>query len=129
MTTPIVHMPGLRNVTQRQAAIMELAGRLAQRLDERARVNDQASRFPLENYPDLHEAGYLRLALPQAYRGDGVDLFDMVLAQEILGRGDASTALVTGMNLSLLGRVIDARAWPDPVLADICTTLAREGGT
>jgi alkylation response protein AidB-like acyl-CoA dehydrogenase len=124
-----MHMPGLHNPTPRQRAIMQRAGTLAARFSERAQVNDVASVFPHENYRDLHEAGYLRLALPTSYGGEGADVFDMVLAQEILGRGDASTALVVGMMLSLLGRVIDARAWPDDVLADICGTLAREGGT
>jgi alkylation response protein AidB-like acyl-CoA dehydrogenase len=123
------HMPGLRDATARQQEIMRLSGELAARLHRRATENDTQSIFPLENYSDLHESGYLRLALPREYGGEGADVFDMVLAQEILARGDASTALVTGMNLSLLGRVIESQAWPDAVLADICTTLARHGGT
>ncbi|HEY1936020.1 MAG TPA: acyl-CoA dehydrogenase family protein [Acetobacteraceae bacterium] len=123
------HMPGLRNPTARQQQIMQLAGELSTRLHQRATENDPQSRFPLENYQDLHEGGYLRLAVPREYGGDGADVFDMVLAQEIVARGDASTALVTGMNLSLLGRVIDTNAWPHDVLADICTTLVRDGGT
>ena len=124
-----MHMPGLHNPTPHQKQIMQRAGTLAARFSERAQANDVASIFPHENYRDLHEAGYLRLSLPTEYGGEGADVFDMVLAQEILGRGDASTALVVGMMLSLLGRVIDARAWPDAVMADICGTLAREGGT
>jgi len=123
------HMPGLRNATERQGAIMQLAGDLAARFAERAAETDPHSLFPLDNYRELHEAGYLRLALPLQYGGDGADVFDMVLAQEILARGDASTALVTGMHFALLGRVIDTNAWPDDVLAGICATLARDGGT
>ena len=123
------HMPGLRHPTERQQAIMQLAADLAVRLHERATENDPRSVFPFENYRDLHASGYLRLALPREYGGEGADVFDMVLAQEVLARGDASTALVTGMNLSLLGRVTDSRAWPEEVLAEICTTLARDGGT
>lgn len=124
-----VHMPGLRNPTARQQTVMQLAAELAARLHERATENDVNSVFPLDNYKDLHESRYLRLALPREFGGEGTDIFDMVLAQEILARGDASTALVTGMNLSLLGRVMDSQAWPRDVLADICTTLARDGGT
>jgi len=124
-----MHMPGLRKPTVRQQAIMQLAGDLAARFDERVAQNDPQSLFPHENFRDLHTSGYLRLALPQDYGGDGADVFDMVLAQEILARGDASTALVTGMHLSLLGRVMDSNAWPKDVLAEICTTLAHEGGT
>jgi alkylation response protein AidB-like acyl-CoA dehydrogenase len=124
-----MHMPGLYRPTAHQRDIMQRAGALAATFSERAQVNDLASIFPHENYRDLHEAGYLRLALPVQYGGEGADVFDMVLAQEILGRGDASTALVVGMMPSLLGRVIDDRAWPEEVLADICGTLARDGGT
>jgi alkylation response protein AidB-like acyl-CoA dehydrogenase len=123
-----MHMPGLRHPTDRQQAVMQLAGDLATRFSARADQNDVASIFPQQNYHDLHAAGYLRLALPREYGGEGADVFDMVLAQEILARGDASTALVTGMHFSLLGRVMDGNAWPGDVLADICTTLARDGG-
>ena len=122
------HMPGLRAPTPAQSRLMTLAAGLAETFDARVADNDRQSRFPMENYADLHSAGFLRLALPERYGGEGVGLFDMVLAQEVLARGDASTALVCGMNLALMGRVIDGDAWPAPVLADICTTLAREGG-
>lgn len=125
----LTHMPGLHDATPRQRRIMDLAGEMARILETRVRDSDAASRFPIENYRDLHDSGYLRLALPPAHGGDGADVFEMVLAQEILGRADASTALVCGMNLSLLGRVMDNAAWPEPVLADICRTLATEGGT
>ena len=125
----MTHMPGLHQPTARQQEIMGLAGELATRFAERAEANDLQSVFPFDNYRDLHESGYLRLALPKQLGGDGANVFDMVLAQEILARGDAATALVVGMQLSLLGRVIDAKAWPDDVLADICTNLARHGGT
>jgi len=125
----IIRMPGLRNPTARQQQIMQLAGELAAQLHERVTENDAQSRFPVENYQDLHDSGYLRLALPREFGGEGADVFDMVLAQEILARGDASTALVTGMNLALLGHVIDSGAWPHDIVVDICTTLARDGGT
>lgn len=124
-----LHMPGLRDVTPRQAEIMALAARHAAIADERARANDARSVFPLENYAPLHQSGYLCLAIPEAFGGGGANVLDMVLAQEILARGDASTALVCGMNLSLLGRVIDNTAWPEPVVAEICRSLVRDGGT
>ena len=124
-----MHMPGLHIFTDRQQEIIALADQLGTRFSERAAKNDPHSIFPFENYRDLHEEGYLRLALLPAYGGDGADLFDMVLAQEVLARGDASTALVTGMMLALLGRVQEAKAWPEDVFAEICTTVARDGGT
>ncbi len=123
------HMPGLRTATPRQREIMSLAGTLAARFAERAEVNDAGSVFPHANYPELHESGYLNLFLPERLGGHGASVFDMVLGQEILARGCASTALVAGMHFSLLGRVIDADAWPEAVLRDICAVLIEDGGT
>jgi alkylation response protein AidB-like acyl-CoA dehydrogenase len=122
-------MPGLSRATGRQQRIMRTANELAALFAKRADANDVQSVFPHENYRDLHVSGYLRLALPQRFGGEGADVFEMTLAQEVLARGDASTALVVGMMLNLLGRVIEAGAWPEPVLADVCRTLAADGGT
>jgi alkylation response protein AidB-like acyl-CoA dehydrogenase len=122
-------MPGLSRATGRQQRIMRTANELAALFAKRADANDVQSVFPHENYRDLHVSGYLRLALPQRFGGEDADVFEMTLAQEVLARGDASTALVVGMMLNLLGRVIEAGAWPEPVLADVCRTLARDGGT
>src|SRR5262249_44436821 len=108
--------------------IMALADGLARRFAERATKNDPASVFPRENYRELHEAGYLRLMLPRQHGGDDASVFDMVLAQEVLGRGCASTALVTGMLMSVIGRVAESRAWPEPVFAEVCGAIAKDGG-
>jgi len=125
----IDHMPGLLDPSPGQLAIMERATALARVLARRVTDNDVGSVFPMDNFADLHAAGYLRLALPKEYGGEGADVFEMVLAQEVLGRADASTALVCGMNLSLMGRVLDNKAWPEPVIAEICRNLVRHGGT
>ena len=70
-----------------------------------------------------------RSGLPERFGGGGADVFEMTLAQEILGRADASTALVAGMHYSLLGRVIDNAAWPEDVLRELCAAMDRTGGT
>ncbi|HEY6433519.1 MAG TPA: acyl-CoA dehydrogenase family protein [Acetobacteraceae bacterium] len=124
-----MHMPGLHGFSPRQHEIMALADGLAARFAKRAAENDPTSAFPFDNYRELHAEGYLRLALPRAFGGDGADVFDMVLAQEVLARGDASTALVVGMMLALLGRVQDSQAWPEVVLGEVCSKIASEGGT
>ena len=120
----MTHMPGLLAPTSRQAEIMSMADGLARTFSPRA----DEGRFPHENYPELHDAGYDRLMIPTAFGGDGADVFDMVLAQEVLARGDASTALVTGMLISVLGKAYEARAWPEAVLADVSHRVVAEGG-
>ena len=106
---------------------MALAGELAGTFAARAEANDTI--FPLENYQALHETGWLRLFLPERFGGQGASVFDMVLGQEILARGCASTALVAGMHFSLLGRVIDAEAWPEDTLRGVCAVMNADGGT
>ena len=103
---------------------MSVAEGLARQFSPRA---DEAG-FPHANYPALHAAGYDRLMIPAAFGGGGADVFEMVLAQEVLARGDASTALVTGMLISVLGRAYESQSWPEPVLADVSRQVVAEGG-
>jgi alkylation response protein AidB-like acyl-CoA dehydrogenase len=116
------------SLSARQQQILALADELAARFGARADAHDRDGSFPYENYADLHDSGYLRLAIPPEYGGEGADAFTMVLAQERLARGDGSTALATAMLVHLLGRTAEERGWPEPVFATICRTIAAEGG-
>ncbi len=119
--------PYALNPTQRD--ILATADRLAARFAERAAAHDPQGTFPHENFADLHESGFLRLPMPTGFGGGGADVLDMTHALERLAHGDGSTALVAAMTVSLLGRVVDQRAWPEPILAEVCRTLIAEGGT
>lgn len=114
-------------LTQRQQRIVALADDLAARFAERAGEHDRNGTFPFENYTELHEAGFLRLVVPREYGGDGADLFEMVLAQEHLARGDGATAMAVDMTTHLIGRMSELRHWPDPIFATICRSIAAEG--
>ncbi len=105
-----------------------MADRLAARFAARAAREDASSRFPHENWADMHEAGYLRLVIPREYGGGGASVLDMVVAQERLGRGCASTALGVGMLISVLGRAAMLKCWPEPVFAAVCRELIEHGG-
>jgi alkylation response protein AidB-like acyl-CoA dehydrogenase len=114
--------------TARIAQIVALADALADRTAARAAIHDREGTFPHASYVDLNESGYLRLVLPSAYGGMGASVAEMVHAQMHLARGDGATALAAGMLVQLLGRVIEDRAWPEPILAEVCRTIAAEGG-
>jgi len=116
-------------LTRRQQDYVALAADLAHRFGERAARHDAAGSFPFDNFADLHESGFLRLAMPRHYGGAGADVFDMVLAIERLAHGDGATALVAAMSASLIGRVMDQGTWPEPVLAEVCRAVAEHGGT
>lgn len=98
-------------LTPRQEEIVTLAGQLADRFAERATTHDRENTFPLENYDDLREAGYLTLTAPKELGGGGASLYDLVLAQERLAMGDGSTALAVNMHVSPIGQW--ASLWRD----------------
>lgn len=115
------------NLSERQQRILALADGLAARFAERVDQHDREGTFPHENYADLRESGYLRLIVPQEYGGEGADLFEIVLGQEHLARGDGATAMAVDMTLHLIGRQAELRSWPEPVFAAICQSIAHEG--
>ena len=114
-------------LTARQQRIVELADTLAARFAPRVAEHDRAGTFPIENYADLRESGYLRLVVPREYGGEGAGLFEIVLAQEHLARGDGATAMAVDMTLHLIGRLAETGGWPQPVFAAICRDIAEEG--
>lgn len=118
----------LHELTPRQQGIVALAEAVAARNAERAALHDPEGTFPHESYADLHASGYLRLVIPAEYGGEGAGLFELVLAQERLGRGDGATALGVAMLIQLIGRLAEDRSWPEPLFATVCRTLATEGG-
>lgn len=115
-------------MSERLTRFVALGDDLAARFAERALVHDRDGTFPLENYVDLHESGYLRLVLPTEYGGAGANAYEMVVAQERLGRGDCATAMAVGMLTQIMGRQVEEPSWPAPILDAVCGALATEGG-
>lgn len=89
-----------RLLTERQQRVVELAGRLADEFAERASEHDVANTFPAENWPVMADAGYLGLTVPAELGGFDADVTELLLAQERLAQGCASTALAVGMHLT-----------------------------
>lgn len=89
-----------RLVTDRQAHVLELAGRLADTFAERAAEHDRENTFPAENWPVMAEAGYLALTVPAELGGFDADPSEFLLAQERLAQGDGATALAVDMHLT-----------------------------
>lgn len=114
-------------LTPYQQQIAAMADGLAARFAPRADEYDRDGTFPMENYTDLHQSGYLRMIVPKEYGGDGATLFDIVVAQDHLARGDGATAMAVDMTLHLIGRVDALRSWPEPMFARICRSIVEEG--
>ena len=89
-----------RLTTDREAHVLELAGRLADRFAERAGEHDRDNTFPAENWPVLAAEGYLGLAVPAELGGFDADAGELLLAQERLAQGCGATALAVDMHLT-----------------------------
>lgn len=113
--------------TERQTRILAMADELAERFLPRANEGEWEGRFPYENYRDLHESGYLRLTVPREFGGWGADIVEVALAQARLAQGCPSTALVTTMHLSFLGRIAAGHASNSPTFERICRAVVEQG--
>jgi alkylation response protein AidB-like acyl-CoA dehydrogenase len=112
-------------LTPRQREIVDLAGRLADEFAERAAEHDRDGTFPFENYERMREEGYLGLTVPEELGGMGCGLYELILAQERLAAGDASTALAVNMHVSPIGQLASLwRASGDNALADVLRRAA-----
>lgn len=114
-------------VTERQRQLVEMAGALADIFAQRATTYDWNGTFPLENYTDLQKAGYLILTVPSDFGGWGANLLEVTLAQQRLGQGDASTALVMSMHLINIARLAEQLTGPNALFTEICRAVVEEG--
>ncbi|OPH56864.1 acyl-CoA dehydrogenase [Paenibacillus ferrarius] len=112
---------------EREAEIAERSDRLAARFAERSAQHDTEGSFPFDNFADLREAGYLLLTVPRAYGGEEASLYEMVLAQERLARGDGSTALAVGWHVGLLHQLRYTNAWPASLYERFCQESVETG--
>jgi alkylation response protein AidB-like acyl-CoA dehydrogenase len=106
--------------TDRHRAIARRSAELARVFAERAPQHDSAGTFPTENFADLYASGHTRLTVPTALGGEGGGVYEMVLAQSYLARGDGSTALAVGWHLSKIGQLAEIRSWDDQIIDQIC---------
>lgn len=113
--------------TENQKKIVAVAGELADVFAQRAAKDDWEGHFHRENFEDLHRAGYLALTVPRDFGGGGASLLDVVLAQERLARGDASTALIASMQLINVARFAYGVSGPNALLEQIYRDVVQEG--
>lgn len=86
-----------------QAAIVQRVTELSREVfAKRAEQYDRESRFPTENYADLHAAGLLGLTVPKEYGGVGADWLTYALCMLEIGKGCAATALTFNMHCVIL---------------------------
>jgi len=100
-------------MSDKQAQLIELAGRLADDFATRATQHDRANSFPFENLEAMKQAGYTALVVPENHGGLGADLLDYIRCQERLAQGCGATALAINMHLFGIGAMVEQLASPE----------------
>jgi alkylation response protein AidB-like acyl-CoA dehydrogenase len=89
------------------AAASPLTDEMLARFSTRAATYDRENRFFTEDFEELRDAGYLRLAIPTEFGGTGLRLSAVVREQRRLGYHAAPTALAINMHLYWTGIAAD----------------------
>lgn len=115
----------LRSDEERQRH--EIIARLSRTFSQSAVVNDRENRFPHEHIQALRDCGYVGWTVPEQYGGQEISLYEMLLHQEQLARGDGSTALAIGWHVGMLLSFRTTRALPEDIFAEVSTSAVRKG--
>jgi alkylation response protein AidB-like acyl-CoA dehydrogenase len=99
----------------------DLAGQFASRADEA----DRKGRLPQEDVQALQESGYLAISVPKQYGGQGLKLYDCVVAQLEIAQGSGSTAMVACMPIHIFGSASENNPWSDEHYEQLCRALAN----
>ncbi|MFO7663078.1 MAG: acyl-CoA dehydrogenase family protein [Chloroflexota bacterium] len=106
---------------------IELARTLAIEIASRADEADRLGRLPAQDVALLRESGYLGLAVPLEFGGQGASLLTCVAAQMELAKGSASTALVAAMQHQVVGYQREIRSWRPDAFEQIMREAAAGG--
>lgn len=102
-----------------------LSDTLLARCAERAPGYDHEHRFCAEDFQELRDAGYLRIAIPKELGGPGLSLAQVVQEQRRLGYHAAPTALAVNMHLYWTGIAADLWRSGDTSLEWLLQEAAR----
>lgn len=86
------------------------------RFHERAPIYDRENRFFQEDFEELREAGYLKIAVPEDLGGLGLNLAQVIQQQRRLAYHAPATALAVNMHVYWTGVAADLRKMGDPSL-------------
>lgn len=125
----VIHQPTetIETPTLNTNTPVELARKLSASFAERADVADQQGNLPAEDIRLLRESGYLKLNIPTALGGQGLNMRDCLAAQLELSQGSASTAIVAGMHLQVFGNALENDVWSADVYEKFAKAAVNEG--
>ncbi|MCQ4086449.1 acyl-CoA dehydrogenase family protein [Saccharibacillus sp. JS10] len=112
---------------EREAKLASWADTLAERFAQRAAKHDREGSFPFENFEELKAAGYPKLTLAKRQGGDELSLYEWLLVQERIARGDGSTALSAGWHGGMMLHYRETDIWHEPSYSLFCQDVRNSG--
>jgi alkylation response protein AidB-like acyl-CoA dehydrogenase len=100
---------------------------LSRAFSETSAQHDRDGSFPHENISRLREVGYVGWTVPAQYGGKEIPLYELLLHQEQLARGDGSTALAIGWHVGIMLNLRASHALPEDIFAEVCTSVITSG--
>ena len=92
---------GYAELTAKQKQLLAIASKLGkEKFAPRSHEIDRNAVFPFANYADMHEAGLLKICVPEAHGGWGADFATYVMTAAEIGRHCGATALTLNMHVS-----------------------------
>ena len=115
----------IQNEAQRERH--QVIRHLSKQFAQSASRHDTEGTFPHENISLLRECGYVAWTTPREYGGAGISLYEMLLHQEEIARGDGSTALAIGWHVGMMLNLTASRAFPEEVYEQVCKSVVERG--
>ncbi len=107
MTTSTPAAPPAKAVLPRTTPPTPLTHEMLVRFQQRAPLYDRDNRFFTEDFEELRQSGYLRMAIPKELGGLGMTLAEVAREQRRLGYYAAADALAVNMHIYWTGLVAD----------------------
>lgn len=113
--------------TEKQSELLTKINQLIPIFQKREPELDAPGSFPFENIKDLIKIDYSKLTLPKEYGGQGLGLYEYILAQEAIAEGCGSTALSIGWTNGTILEYVESQHW-NPETAKILLEAIANGG-
>ncbi|MBU9711416.1 acyl-CoA dehydrogenase family protein [Evansella tamaricis] len=114
----------LRNNKHR--LLIERAEKFVKPFQSRAFKYDKTGSFPVENFEELKTEGFTGLTVPKKYGGDEISLYEFLLVQETLAKGDGATALSLGWHNGTMMQLRNTNKWPEEKFKEVAVEAVKE---
>lgn len=115
------------DLTFREEQFLTLARQLARAAHPFIEQAEREGELPTAVIQAIKASGYAALTVSQDVGGSGASLHEFALAQECLGRTDASLALIVAMNGHVLGSAAEGALWPEALYRKVAQATVSRG--